>query len=114
MTLNRPPVRVDAPVILREVSRVILLTRLDGRRIAVNEDQIERLDETPDTLITLVNGNSYLVGETLEEIIERIADFQARSRAPRPSPARSRPRGPARRTAHLQLAGQESAEPEER
>jgi flagellar protein FlbD len=91
---------------------VILLTRLDGSRIAVNEDQIERLDETPNTVITLVNGNSYLVAETLEEVIDRIAEFQARSRAARAFSARARSRGNTRPT-HLQLAGQQPAEPEE-
>jgi len=92
---------------------VILLTRLDGSRFAVNEDQIERLDETPNTVVTLVNGNAYLVAETLEEVIDRIAEFQARSRAARALSTRARSRGAGRPVTHLQLAGQEPAEPEE-
>lgn len=58
-----------------------------------NEDQIERLDETPDTVITLVNGNFYPVSESLEGVIERIAEFQARSRSPEVY-SRSAPAGP--------------------
>jgi flagellar protein FlbD len=91
---------------------MILLTRLDGSRIALNEDQIERLDETPDTVITLVNGNAYLVVESLEEVIDRIAEFQARS-SPSSGGTRPRARSAARRAAHLQLAGREPEQPEE-
>lgn len=91
---------------------MILLTRLDGSRFAVNEDQIERLDETPDTVVSMVNGNSYLVKESLEEVIDLIAEFQTRSRAPGSFPAAYRTR-PARRHPHLQLAGQEPADTEE-
>lgn len=96
----------------RKGTLVILLTRLDGSRIAVNEDQIERLDETPDTVITMVNGNSYLVTESLEDVVEHIADFQARSRSPEVYSA-VRSRGAARRPTHLQLAGQDPAEHQE-
>jgi flagellar protein FlbD len=92
---------------------VILLTRLDGSRIGLNEDQIERLDETPDTVVTMANGNSYLVAEPLEEVVDRIAEFQARSRSAGPAVTRPRRRTPARRAAHLQLAGDQPHEPEE-
>lgn len=91
---------------------MILLTRLDGSRIGVNEDQIERLDETPNTVITMANGNAYLVLETLEEIADAIAAFQARSRGSGPSVTRTRRRASARRS-HLQLAGERPADPEE-
>ncbi len=92
---------------------MILLTRLDGSRIGLNEDQIERLDETPDTVVTMANGNSYLVTESLEEVVDLVADFQARSRAAGPALTRSRPKTAARRTTHLQLAGDQPHEPEE-
>jgi flagellar protein FlbD len=83
---------------------VILLTRLDGSRIGINEDQIERLDETPNSIVTLVNGNCYIVTETLEEIADRIAEFKARSAAAVERTIRPRSRGAARRAAHLHLA----------
>jgi flagellar protein FlbD len=72
---------------------VILLTRLDGSRIGINEDQIERLDETPNTVVTLMNGNCYIVSESLEEIADRIAEFKARSAGPVERMLRWRPGG---------------------
>ena len=89
---------------------MILLTRLDGSRIGINEDQIERLDETPNSIVTLVNGNCYIVTETLEEIADRIAEFKARSAAPLERVTRSRARG-SRRAAHLKLADDQSPSP---
>lgn len=56
---------------------MILLTRLDGARFGLNEEQIERIDETPTTVLVLSNGNRYLVTETLDEVLEHIADFRA-------------------------------------
>jgi flagellar protein FlbD len=56
---------------------MILLTRLNGPRIAVNADLIERAEATPDTVLTLVDGTKYLVTESVEEVIERVRAFRA-------------------------------------
>lgn len=56
---------------------MILLTRLNGRRLLVNSDLIERVDETPDTVITLVDGTRYLVAEGLEDVVDRIRYHRA-------------------------------------
>jgi flagellar protein FlbD len=57
---------------------VILLTRFhSGERFAVNPDLIERVEETPDTVITLTNGAKHVVQETLDEIAERVQVFKA-------------------------------------
>jgi flagellar protein FlbD len=57
---------------------MIKLTRLDGSVLFVNDDQIEVVEETPDTHITLVNGNRYLVLESAAVLIERIISFKAK------------------------------------
>ena len=80
---------------------MIVLRRLDGSRLGINEDQIERLDETPDTVVTLVNGNSYLVTESIDEVVERVAEFKARTHGAPRAAVRGRSRG---RLSHLQLA----------
>lgn len=49
-----------------------------GNRIALNIDLIEKVEETPDTVITLVNGTRYLVQESLEEIVEQTAVARAK------------------------------------
>ncbi len=56
---------------------MIELTRLNGQPFAINADLIERIDVTPDTVITLVDGAKYLVAEGLDDVIERIRVFRA-------------------------------------
>lgn len=51
---------------------MITLTRLSGSVFALNSDLIERVDSTPDTVISLVDGKKYVVSETLEVVVERI------------------------------------------
>ncbi len=59
---------------------MIVLTKLNGREIMLNEDHIENVVETPDTVITMVNGNNYIVQESVEEIFKRIVAFNRASR----------------------------------
>jgi flagellar protein FlbD len=49
---------------------MIILTRLNGPAFALNPDLIERAEETPDTVVTLVDGKHYLVKESLQDLIE--------------------------------------------
>ena len=42
---------------------MIMLTRLSGSAFVLNSDLIERLDSTPDTVVTLVDGKKYVVAE---------------------------------------------------
>jgi flagellar protein FlbD len=48
---------------------LILLSRLGGPVFALNPDLIERAESTPDTVVTLVGGNKYVVRESLSELI---------------------------------------------
>jgi flagellar protein FlbD len=56
---------------------MITLTRLTGAVFALNPDLVERIDENPDTVITLVDGTKYLVRESLEDVIRLIRDYRA-------------------------------------
>ncbi len=56
---------------------VIMLTRLNGERFAVNVDLIERAETTPDTVIRMVDGAKYVVTESLEEVIDKVTNFKA-------------------------------------
>ena len=49
---------------------MIVLTRLNERKIVVNAEQIKTVEETPDTLITLLNGDHVLVREPMDRVIE--------------------------------------------
>jgi flagellar protein FlbD len=56
---------------------VIIVSRLSGAGFALNPDLIERAESTPDTLVTLVDGTTYVIGESLAELIELIRDYRA-------------------------------------
>ena len=51
---------------------MILLTRINGEAFALNPDLIERVEETPDTHITLVDGKQLMVTESLNDVIDAI------------------------------------------
>jgi flagellar protein FlbD len=55
---------------------MIHLTRINHSSLILNSDLIEHLQATPDTLVTLTNGHTYLVLETPEEIIHKIAVYR--------------------------------------
>jgi len=57
---------------------MIKLTRLDGSEFFINPDLIECIEETPDTVITLVNGNHFLVREKVRIIADRIIALKAK------------------------------------
>ena len=54
---------------------MIRLTRLDGKEFLLNEQLIETVSETPDTVIVLSNGHSMIVRESMNEITSRIIEF---------------------------------------
>jgi len=56
---------------------MILVTRLNGAPFAVNADLIERVEVTPDTVLSLVDGRKYVVTESAQEVIDRIVAFRA-------------------------------------
>jgi flagellar protein FlbD len=56
---------------------MILLTRLNGNEIYLNPDLIERIEVTPDTIVSLVDGKKYVAVEEPREIIDRIVAFRA-------------------------------------
>ena len=51
---------------------MIFLTKLDGKTFMLNEDLIETINETPDTVIVLENGHSYIVRESMSELQNKI------------------------------------------
>lgn len=55
---------------------MVTLTRLAGSVFALNSDLIERVDCTPDTVITLIDGTKYLVREPLEEVVDRVRRYR--------------------------------------
>ena len=46
---------------------MIEVTRLKGKKMTINAELIETVEETPDTVITLTNGKKFVVSESAEE-----------------------------------------------
>jgi len=57
---------------------MIKLTRLNNSTVYLNPDLIKSIEETPDTVIKLVNDDHYLVQEKTEEIIDKIVAYRVR------------------------------------
>jgi flagellar protein FlbD len=57
---------------------MIWLTRLNRIPLVLNSDMIEHIEVTPDTVITLTNGQIWRVRESAEEVVERIVAFRRR------------------------------------
>ena len=55
---------------------MITLTKLNTQGFALNSELIETIEETPDTVITMTNGNKYVVKETTQEVINKVIEFK--------------------------------------
>ncbi|KXK33551.1 flagellar FlbD family protein [bacterium] len=55
---------------------MIRLTRLNGKEFVINAELIETLDESPDTIITLLDGKKFVVKENFNEIIRRVLEYR--------------------------------------
>ncbi len=57
---------------------MIMLTKTSDERFIVNHLQIECIELIPETKIVMMNRDFYLVRESVQEIIEKIADYSAK------------------------------------
>ena len=55
---------------------MIKVTRLNDSVIVVNVEKIQSLQSTPDTVITFTNRDRIMVKEPMEEISQRIVEYQ--------------------------------------
>ena len=57
---------------------MILLTKRNHEKFLVNHLQIEYIESIPESKIVMMNHDYYLVRESAEEIINKIADYNAK------------------------------------
>jgi flagellar protein FlbD len=57
---------------------MIELTRLNGNPMVLNSDLIKTAEASPDTMLTLINGEKLIVREDCGEVVERILAYRAR------------------------------------
>ncbi len=55
---------------------MIWLTRLNNRALMVNSDLIKFVENSPDTVITLITGEKLIVKEPIEIVLERLVQFR--------------------------------------
>jgi flagellar protein FlbD len=58
---------------------MIILTKLDGHSVAINDDLLVFAEKTPDTVLTMSSGQRFMVKESLDEVVERILQFRRRT-----------------------------------
>ena len=56
---------------------MIVVTRLHGSVLALNCDLIERVEASPRTVLTLVDGSRYVVRESVDEVVDKVRAFRA-------------------------------------
>ena len=57
---------------------MIELTRLNGNPILLNSDLIKMAEASPDTMLTLINGEKVIVREELNDVLERVLVYRSR------------------------------------
>jgi len=55
---------------------MIRLTRINHVPLVLNSDLIEHVEVTPDTVISLTNGQKFVVLESPEEVVRRVIEFR--------------------------------------
>lgn len=60
-----------------EVIKLIKLTGLNNKEFILNAEHIEKVEAVPDSLITLTNGNKYLVLESNDVIIKKVIEYKS-------------------------------------
>ena len=57
---------------------MILLTKRNHEKFLVNHLQIEYIETIPESKIVMMNHDYYLVRESVEEIVQKIAEYNAK------------------------------------
>jgi flagellar protein FlbD len=57
---------------------MIEVTRLNGSPMVLNSDLIKIAEASPDTMITLINGEKLIVREDPAEVVERVLAYRVK------------------------------------
>ena len=55
---------------------MITVTRLNGAELVVNDDLIEFIERTPETVLTMTEGKKVTIKESAEEVLAKIISFR--------------------------------------
>jgi len=63
---------------------MIHLTRINRQALVLNSDLIEHIEATPDTVVSLTNGQKLVVLEPIDEVVRRVIAFRRSIGQPEP------------------------------
>ena len=55
---------------------MIDVTGMNHEKFILNADHIEKIEEVPETIITLTNGRKYIVLESVEEVRDSVIKYK--------------------------------------
>jgi len=55
---------------------MIEVTAMNHQKFILNADHIEKIEEMPETIITLTNGKKYIVLESIEEVKSEVLKYK--------------------------------------
>jgi flagellar protein FlbD len=55
---------------------MIRLTRINHVPLVLNADLIEHVETTPDTVISMTNGQKFVVLESADDVIQKVIEFR--------------------------------------
>lgn len=55
---------------------MIEITRFNGSSLYINPELILSVEQTPDTVITMTNGDKFVVKESVSAIVERFMTYK--------------------------------------
>lgn len=61
---------------------MIQLTRINRTPLVLNADLIEHIETTPDTVISLTNGQKFVVLEPADEVVRKVVVFRRELQMP--------------------------------
>lgn len=61
---------------------MICLTRTNGTQFYINPELIQTVEETPDTIITLISNKKIIIKETPREVAELFIEYRRKTLAP--------------------------------
>jgi len=54
---------------------MITVTRLNGQRFVINAELIRTVEANPDTTIRLINGDTMIVKESMEDVVKLSVEY---------------------------------------
>lgn len=58
---------------------MILLRKMNNEQFLLNHNQIEYIESIPESKIVMMNHDYYIVRDTVEEIIRKITEYNAKT-----------------------------------